>query len=161
MEKHFFLLPPSPLVTEFIKTLKGWKDKKQDVLARSNMLEDLAYLGASPRPTKAWTLDEILRKGLGEMGNCPIPNDLWDELVLAGMPERLCGVQQPEGKGYPSSETEVMLGVPKGKGVLPEVQVQQGEEGGPKIFAGYMPGCFWLFCSGPHPARCFTYTLFG
>ena len=132
-------LPPLPFVTEFIKTLKEWKDKKQDALAGSNMFEDLAHLGTSPRPTKAWISDEILRKGLGEMGNCPIPRDHWDELVLAGLPDRLCGVQLPEGKGYPSLETEVMFEVPKGKGVLAEVQVQQGEQGGPNCTPFVIP----------------------
>ena len=33
-------LPPPPLVTEFIKTVKEWKDKKQDAPARSKMFED-------------------------------------------------------------------------------------------------------------------------
>ena len=36
-------LPPPPLVTEFIKTLKEWKDKKQDAPARSNMFETQRY----------------------------------------------------------------------------------------------------------------------
>ena len=35
-------LPPPPFVTEFIKTLKEWKDKKQDAPARSK--RELAYM---------------------------------------------------------------------------------------------------------------------
>ena len=38
--------------------------------------ESLTHLGTSPRPKKATISDEILRKGLGEMGECPIPRDL-------------------------------------------------------------------------------------
>ena len=62
---------------------------------------------------------------------CPIPRELWDELVPAGLPERLRGVQLPEGKGYPTPETEVMLEVLKGQGVFAEVQLPKGEQGGP------------------------------
>ena len=45
------------------------------------------------------------------MGECAIPRELWDELVPASLPECLRGVQLPEGKGYLSPETEVMLEV--------------------------------------------------
>ena len=38
--------------------------------------ESLAHLGTSPRPKKASISEEILRKGLGVVGNCPIPRDL-------------------------------------------------------------------------------------
>ena len=40
--------------------------------------ESLAHLGTSPRPRKATISDEILRRGLGEMGECPIPRELWE-----------------------------------------------------------------------------------
>ena len=91
------------------------------------------------QPKRASISEEILRKGLGEMGNCPIPRELWDELVPAGLPERLRGVRLPEGKGYPSPETEVMLEVLKGQGVLAEVQRQQGEQGGPNYTPFVIP----------------------
>ena len=77
--------------------------------------ESFAHPGTSPCPKKATISDEILRKGLGHMGECSIPRELWDELVPASLPERLRGVQLPEGKGYPSLETEVMLAVLKGR----------------------------------------------
>ena len=38
--------------------------------------ESLAHLGTSHRPKKATISDEILRRGLGEMGVCPIPSSL-------------------------------------------------------------------------------------
>ena len=86
-------------------------------------LESLAHLGTSPWPKKASISEEILRKGLGEVGNFPIPRELWIELVLAGLPERLRGVRLPEGKGYLSPEMEVMLEVLKEQGVFAEVQL--------------------------------------
>ena len=43
--------------------------------------ESLAHLGASPRSKKAALSEEILRSGLGDMGSCPIPRELWDRLV--------------------------------------------------------------------------------
>ena len=101
--------------------------------------ESLAHLGTSPRPKKACNSDEILRKGLGEMGACPIPRELWDELVPARLPERLRGLQLLEGKGYPSSETEVMLEVLKDQGVFDEVHVGQGERGGPNCTPFVIP----------------------
>ena len=82
---------------------------------------------------------EILRRGLGEMGACPIPRDLWDELVAASLPERVRGVQLPEGKGYPSPETEVMLEVLKDQGVFDEVHVGQGDRGGPNCTPFVIP----------------------
>ena len=93
--------------------------------------QSLAHLGTSLGPKKASISEEILRKGLGEMGNCPIPRELWNELVPAGQPERLCGMRLPDGKGYPSPEMEVMFQVLKGQGVFAEVQLQQDEQGGP------------------------------
>ena len=101
--------------------------------------ESLAHLGTSPRPKKASISDEILRRGLGEMGACPIPREMWDELVPASLPERLRGVQLPEGKGYPSSETEVMMEVLKDQGVFDEVHVGQGERGGPNCTPFVIP----------------------
>ena len=83
--------------------------------------ESLAHVGTSPRPKKASISDEILRKGLGEMGECSFPRELWDELVPASLSERLLGVRLPEGKGYPSPATEVMMEVLKGQGVFAEV----------------------------------------
>ena len=93
--------------------------------------ESLAHLGTSPLPKKATISHVILRKGLGEMGECSIPRELWDKLVPASLLERLRGIQLREGKGYPSPETEVMLEVLKGQGMFAEVQVRQGEQGGP------------------------------
>ena len=101
--------------------------------------ESLAHLGTSPRPKKATISDEILRRGLGEMGACPVPRDLWDELVPASLPERLRRVQLPEGKGYPSPETEVMLEVLKDQGVFAEVRVGQGDRGGPNCTPFVIP----------------------
>ena len=101
--------------------------------------ESLGHLGTSPRPKKATISDEILRKGLGEMGECSIPRELWDELVPASPPERLRGVHLPEWKGYPSPETEVMLEVLKGQGVFAEVQVRQGEREGPNCTPFVIP----------------------
>ena len=77
----------------------------------------LAHLGTSPRPRKAQVLEEILRKGLGDMGSCPIPPELWDRLGPEGLGDRLQGVSLPEGKGYPSPATEVLLGALQGQGV--------------------------------------------
>ena len=93
--------------------------------------ESLAHLDTSPRTKKATISDEILRKGLGEMGECPIPRELSAELVPANLPERLRGVQLLEGKGYPSPETEVMMEALNDQGVFAEVRVRQGEWGGP------------------------------
>ena len=90
--------------------------------------ESLAPLGTPRRPKKAALSEEILRKGLGDMGSCPIPRELWERIVPAGVLERLRGVRLPEGKGYPSPATEVMVEVLKGQGVFFEVQ---GEQGGP------------------------------
>ena len=101
--------------------------------------ESLANLGTFPRPKKASISEEILHKGLGEMGNCPIPSELWDELVPAGLPERLRGVRKPEGKGYPIPEMEVMLEVLKGLGFFAEVHLQQGEQGGPNCTPFVIP----------------------
>ena len=106
---------------------------------REDAFESLVRLGTSPRPKKASISDEILRNGLGEMGECSIPRELWDKLVPASLPERLRGVQLPEGKGYPSPETEVMLEVLKGQGVFVEVQVQRGEQGGPNCTPFVIP----------------------
>ena len=64
--------------------------------------ESLAHMGTSPRPKEASLLEEILPKGFGEMGNCPVPNELWDEIVPEGLPAHLRGVRLPKGKGYPS-----------------------------------------------------------
>ena len=74
--------------------------------------ECLAHLGTSPRPKRATLSEDMLRNGLGDMGNCHIPRELWDRLVPPGLPERLQGVCLPAGKGYPSPETKVMLEVP-------------------------------------------------
>ena len=101
--------------------------------------ESLAHLGTPARPKKATILDEILRRGLGEMAACPIRRDLWDELVPASLPKRLRGVQQPEGKGYPSPETEVMLEVLKDQGVFAEVHVGQGDQGKPNCTPFLIP----------------------
>ena len=101
--------------------------------------ESLAHLGTSPGPKKASILVEILGEGLGEMGNCPIPRELWDELVPAGLPERLRGVRLPEGKGYPSPEREVMLEVLNGQGGFAKMQLQQVEQGGPNCTPFVIP----------------------
>ena len=100
------------IVTRFLGVLG---DMSEDAF------ESLAHLGTSLRPKKGTLSEEILRKGLGDMGICPIPTDLWDRLVPAVLPARLRRVRLPEGKGYPSPETEVMLEVLKGQGVFSEV----------------------------------------
>ena len=92
--------------------------------------ESLAHLGTPHPPKKASISDEILRKGLGGMVKCPIPRVVWHELIPTSLPQGLHGVRLPEGKGYPSPETEVMLEVVKGQGVFANFQVQQVEQGG-------------------------------
>ena len=60
--------------------------------------ESLAHVGTFPRPKKATLSEEILRRGLGDMGNCPIPRELWDRLVRAGMlamRQRILGSHTP------------------------------------------------------------------
>ena len=74
--------------------------------------------------------EEILRKGLGDMGRCPIPRKLWDRLVPTALPARLSGVCLPAGKGYSSADTEVRPEVLKGQGVFAEMQLKPGEVGG-------------------------------
>ena len=59
------------IITRFVGVLG---DMTEDVF------ESLAHVRTS-------ISDEILRKGLGEMGDCPIPRELWDELVPASLPE--------------------------------------------------------------------------
>ena len=54
--------------------------------------ESLVHLGTPRRPKSTSISEEILRKGLGEVGNCHIPRELTDELVPAGLPERLRAV---------------------------------------------------------------------
>ena len=95
--------------------------------------ESFALVGTSPKPKKASISEEVLRKGLGEMGNCPIPRERWDELVPAGLPERLRGVRLPEGKGYASPETEVMLEVLKGQVVLLRCSSSRVNRGVPTV----------------------------
>ena len=118
------------IVTRFLGLLG---DMNEDAL------ESLAHLSTCPTPKKASISEEILRKGLGEMGQYPIPRELWDELLPAGPPERLRGVRLPEGKGHPSPRMEVMLEVLKRPGVFAEVQVQQGEQGGPNCTPFVIP----------------------
>ena len=98
------------IVTRFLGRLE---DMTED------SVESPAHLGTSPRPKKATLSEEILRKGLGDIRNCPIPHELWDRLIPVGVPDRLHGVCRPAGKGYPSPETEVMLVVVRGEGVFP------------------------------------------
>ena len=97
--------------------------------------ESLAHLGTFPRPKKATLSEEILLKGLGDMGNCPIPPELWDRIVCASLAARLRGVHVPEGMGYPSRELEVMLEVLKGQGV----HIQRGEQGAPNCTPFVIP----------------------
>ena len=99
--------------------------------------DSLAHLGTSPRPRKAQVSEEILRKGLGDMGSCPIPPELWDRLVPGGLGDRLRGVSLPEGKGYPSPATKVLLGALQGQGVFSEVP--EGDEGGPNCTPFVIP----------------------
>ena len=101
--------------------------------------ESLAHPGTYPRPKKATPSEDILRKGLADMGSCPIPCEPWDRLVLAGLPARLRGVRLPAGKGYLSGETEVMLEVLRGQGFFAEVRLQPGEVGGPNCTPFVIP----------------------
>ena len=73
------------------------------------------------------------------MGSCPIPTELWDMLVPAGLPAGLRGVCLPDGKGYPSAEIEVMVVVLRGQGVFAEVQLRPDEVGGPNCAPFVIP----------------------
>ena len=51
----------------------------------------LAHVGTSPRPRKAQMPADIPGRGLGDMGKCPIPRELWDCLVPSGLAAQLWG----------------------------------------------------------------------
>ena len=85
----------------------------------------LAHSGTSPRPRPAVITDAILRKGLGEIGSCAIPEELWPE----GLEERVRRVDLSEGRGYPSPIASIVLEALVGKGVFKEVRPGDGRGG--------------------------------
>ena len=68
------------------------------------------------------------------MVNCPVPRELSDALIPAGLPERLRGVRLLEAKGDPSPETQVMLEVVNGEGVFAEEHLQHGDHRGSQLY---------------------------
>ena len=82
---------------EFAKDLGVPKFLEREALSvlTPEVWESILHDSASPRIVLARIREELLRMGSGEVGNVPIPRDIWDEVVPASRPmsrSGTCGV---------------------------------------------------------------------